>query len=94
MSIPIKSAVASETRSPEVVAATVKLAEAESGATPFFPSRMDQLWEFLHPLRRRTAPAGYVSFANHAIVIWLCIALWILITSANGFALYDVSRGD
>ena len=47
----------------------------------------------LNPLRKRPVPEGYVSFANPPWVIWLCAALWLMITTANVYALYDLGRG-
>lgn len=47
----------------------------------------------VNPFRRRTSPAGRVTFANPIIVVWLGWTFWVLINLANILAVYQIAVG-
>ncbi|KAK4056297.1 Manganese transporter smf1 [Microbotryomycetes sp. JL221] len=74
--------------------ATATLAARANGEIRLVKQRSWTKWvKMLNPLRKRPVPEGYVSFANPPWTIWLCSALWLMITTANVYALYDLGRG-
>ncbi|SGY68165.1 BQ5605_C004g02859 [Microbotryum silenes-dioicae] len=59
--------------------------------SPIFIRRsLKEIFRILNPVRKRAAPEGHVSFVNSALIVYLCWALWLLITIANVLALYDI----
>ncbi|KAK4049425.1 Manganese transporter smf1 [Microbotryomycetes sp. JL201] len=97
MAVPVKHprSLAAVDKTPAELDATAKLAARIAGDVPLVRKRsLGKTLNMLNPFRLRPVPEGYVSFANPPWVIWLCGALWLMITTANVYALYDLGRGE
>ncbi|GAA6010866.1 hypothetical protein JCM11491_004573 [Sporobolomyces phaffii] len=58
-------------------------------------ARLRSLLATLNPIRRRRLPPGVLaSYASPPIVVYLCWAIWLLISTANVYALYTLSHGE
>ncbi|KAM0792841.1 hypothetical protein ACM66B_002607 [Microbotryomycetes sp. NB124-2] len=97
MAVPIHHprSISAVDKTEDEINATATLAARSAGEMPLVRKRsFKKMVGMLNPFRRRPVPKGYVSFANPPWVIWLCAALWLMITTANVYALYDLGRGE
>ncbi|GAA5901927.1 uncharacterized protein JCM6883_000442 [Sporobolomyces salmoneus] len=71
---------------------------SSSSSPPAVLSRKEQLRALLttlNPIRKRRLPPGVLtSYANPPIVVYLCWAIWLLISTANVYALYTLAHGE
>ncbi|KAI5478528.1 metal iron transporter [Pseudohyphozyma bogoriensis] len=62
--------------------------------TPLPEEEKKTLLQTLNPWRRRRGPEGWVSFANGTFIVYLAWTLWVLVVTANIYALYDLGAGE
>ncbi|GAA5924942.1 uncharacterized protein JCM15063_005773 [Sporobolomyces koalae] len=60
-----------------------------------YRARLRSLLKTLNPIRQRRLPPGVlVSYASPPVVVYLCWMIWLLISTANVYALYTLSHGE
>ncbi|GAA5955465.1 hypothetical protein JCM3765_006787 [Sporobolomyces pararoseus] len=62
---------------------------------PSRSARLRSILTTLNPLRKRRLPPGALaSYASPPIVVYLCWMIWLLVTTANVYALYTLAHGE
>lgn len=58
-------------------------------------SRLRSLLVTLNPIRKRRLPPGVLaSYASPPVAVYLCWMIWLLVTTANVYALYTLAHGE
>ncbi|GAA5984827.1 hypothetical protein JCM5350_004250 [Sporobolomyces pararoseus] len=70
--------------------------ENESPSAPISrKARLRSILTTLNPIRKRRLPPGALaSYASPPIAVYLCWIIWLLVTTANVYALYTLSHGE